>query len=457
VAFTVPKVVEQVLRTVAPTLLSALLGPFAGIGSAIVTAALDAWLGPVQTSSTVQQLPAPGQPGGTIPTLGAATPAEIVQTVQKNLDDPDFILALRQAELDLARYERELGFRFAELEEKSRERAGDFQTQAQIASPLMKWGMAIVVISIGAMFGVVIGSLLLVAGAVRIPAETAQMAVGVFGLIGAIVGHLSSYGTQVLGFYYGSSAGSAEKTERMSETMRDMGAALGDAATKPSPPTPPPPPPVVVVPPVTMPVPPVTPPAAASDWKQGPYGGARWRITEDGYVLVEGDARPQRTVGEPVTVRRIFAEHGHLIMEACRKHAVPAELVVCVIATESRGNADAILQEPDGRASGGLMQVTNTTGSEVLGRTVTADDLKDPQTNIEAGVAYLAQQRPITGFDPVLASAAYNAGGLHPPRAQDKNRFKLRSTADHLDRAVLWWNDVCYASKSNGWFKQPAA
>jgi hypothetical protein len=441
----IPPVVGTILRSAAPTLLTAIAipPPFGLIASAVVSGLLARYLPP--DVKPAQPPPQPGAP----PTL---TPAQVVQVVQANASDPQFMATLRQAELELQKYEMEQQFRFAELEVKDRTRAGDFQTASSTALPLLKWGMAIVVLSIGAMMSVIVGALLLIAGAVRIPAETAQMAIGVFGLIGSVVGFLSSYGTQILGFYYGSSVGSGEKTAELASTLRDQTEALGEAAAAGATERARPQPPVVVqVPPA--PVVPIDLPLAA-DWKQGPFGGVRFRLDADGYVLVEGEAAPGRTVGEPATVRRIWREYGAVIEPICASHGVPIELVVAVIATESRGQVNASLTEPDGRTSVGLMQILTGTASEVMGRPINGRELQEPALNIEAGVRYIRSQYNITAFLPPFVAAAYNAGGLYPPREQDRNRWRLRSTGDHIDRAVLYFNDCAFVARADGWTRR---
>lgn len=179
-------------------------------------------------------------------------------------------------------------------------------------------------------------------------------------------------------------------------------------------------------------------------------------MRQDGYLLVEGETVPGRTVGEPVTVRRIWREYGPVIEEVCGRHGVPLEIAVACIATESRGQPAAALKEPDGRVSVGLMQVLTGTASEVMGREITAAELSDPKIGIEAGVRYIAKQYPKTKFLPPFVAAAYNAGGLHRPRDQDTNRWNLRSTGAHIDRFVLFYNDSVYVAKEDNWSRRPA-
>lgn len=441
----IPSEVMDVLRVAAPTLATAFGGPLAGAAAAVAASALERYLSPSATS--------PALPG--MPVL-PPSPAEVVRTIQQNSSDPQFLLQLKIAEIELQKYERDLDFKFADLVLKDRQSSRDFQEKTDIAKPLMHWGMTIIVLSLGSLFLVVIGSLLLIAGFVKIPAETVQMAVGVFGLIGSITGLIGGFGMQIAGFYWGDSAASQGKTQALSEALQTSGAQLGQAAAtaskaaevaaaKPVAPAPQ----VVVVP--AQPAAPAEAAPAAVAWRQGPFGGARWQVLPDG-VLVEGDPTVARTVGEPVTVRRVWQTFGPILREVSARYGVPVEVAVMVICTESKGLAGATLQEPDGRTSSGLMQVLTGTASEMLGRPVSAEDLKNPQTSIEAGVAYIAHQKKDTWFDPILTAAAYNAGGIYEPRRQDTNRFNLRCTGDHLERAIRWYGDVCFVAKADNWF-----
>ena len=93
------------------------------------------------------------------------------------------------------------------------------------------------------------------------------------------------------------------------------------------------------------------------------------------------------------------AEVAAAIQESSLRHAVPAPVVEAVAWQESRYNQAAV--SPKGAR--GVMQLMPATAS-TLG--VDAADLK---SNIDGGVAYLAQQMRRYG-DLRLALAAYNAG-----------------------------------------------
>ena len=114
-------------------------------------------------------------------------------------------------------------------------------------------------------------------------------------------------------------------------------------------------------------------------------------------VFTSEGARP---IAPPTATSAITrAEVAAAIQEASLRHAVPAPVVEAVAWQESRFNQAAI--SPKGAR--GVMQLMPATAS-TLG--VDATDLK---SNIDGGVAYLAQQMRRYG-DLRLALAAYNAG-----------------------------------------------
>jgi soluble lytic murein transglycosylase-like protein len=108
------------------------------------------------------------------------------------------------------------------------------------------------------------------------------------------------------------------------------------------------------------------------------------------------------------------------------------------------------------------MQVTVATARAVMRREGIAsrqiDDhwLAVPGNGIRAGTAYLALQAEgelcniATMFDPPVAFAAYNAGGVYRMGGR-KNRWKMKQyparSGKHIDRAVKYFNDAVAALK----------
>lgn len=182
--------------------------------------------------------------------------------------------------------------------------------------------------------------------------------------------------------------------------------------------------------------------------------GVSWKLTPAG-IAIDG-APPMGTPGEPATVRKIWNRYGGLCASFARQHGVPVELIVATIATESGGDSTARRPEPKiGDESVGLMQTLVGTARQALGRkNVSGDDLTDAATSIDAGTAYIAQQRKITHWHAPLVAAAYNAGSIRLDDS-DRNRWKLlcypRGTGHHVDKFVAFFTDCMKVSGAEHW------
>jgi soluble lytic murein transglycosylase-like protein len=158
-------------------------------------------------------------------------------------------------------------------------------------------------------------------------------------------------------------------------------------------------------------------------------------------------------------VYNIWKRYGDLCSASAKRYGVPVELVVATIATESRGNPNARRSEPRIRdESVGLMQTLVATAQGALGRQgLKGDDLLDPVLSIEAGTAYIAQQRGASHFDPPLVAATYNAGSIRRDNG-DANRWKLlcfpTGTGRHVDSYVEWFSDYMRVSVEQEWGQQ---
>jgi hypothetical protein len=179
----------------------------------------------------------------------------------------------------------------------------------------------------------------------------------------------------------------------------------------------------------------------------------RWRLVPAG-VEIEGSG-VERTRGAPITVTRVWEKYAVEINRVAREWRVPCALIIATICTESGGRADAVRLEPGyisdeatpQKVSSGLMQTLLSTAREALQMSFDRAWLLQPANSIRAGTAYIARQAKLTGFDPPLVAAAYNAGQLaHQNGSQ--NRWKLRQypigTGAHCDRFVQFFNDAVF-------------
>jgi peptidoglycan LD-endopeptidase CwlK len=220
------------------------------------------------------------------------------------------------------------------------------------------------------------------------------------------------------------------------------------------------------------------PPLPSESW-HARWEGQEWRYDADGIFLRahESGRQPFRTPGEPTTCRRIWELFASPILDAARRHGVHPALIVMVIGTETafarkagftgpltfRWEAHVQVSDVNpprfGDYSAGPMQVLGTTARWVVRQQgldyepfsvapaleFCLEDpgslpLFDPAINIDLGTAVIRQRFAQTGDDPILVSAAYNAGGLYKTA---KNPWCLRTAGDHLDRAAAWYGDAC--------------
>ncbi|WP_165943258.1 transglycosylase SLT domain-containing protein [Roseicella aquatilis] len=457
-------VVSSVLRSAAPTLLTALAipPPFNLIASAVVSTAIAKYLPP-------DQAPAAAGPDTPPPPL---RPEQVTRLVEENAGNPQFILDLRRAEVDLRRYESEAGIRFAELEEKSRQRAADFQRDSGIGVRAFSAGMWLVGIALVGMLFIMVGAMALVFGGITLPYGSTDVAVAAFGLIGTAVGFVNGIAANVVNFYWGSSQSSRDKTDTLNDTVRELGRAAANRSPAAPPVDAPPPAPAQTAEVIAFPQP-ATPAATAT--RPAPTGlleevlpglttphemfpdGVSWALTRDGIAVEGGAARG--TAGQPTTIRTIWKRYGDLCSAAARHYGVPVELIVATIATESGGDPNARRAERRiNDESVGLMQTLVATARGALGRReLRGDDLLNPALSIEAGTAYIASQRGTTHFDPPLVAAAYNAGSIRRDGGE-RNRWKLLchplGTGAHVDRYCEWFADCMQVSAEQGWGSQ---
>lgn len=227
-----------------------------------------------------------------------------------------------------------------------------------------------------------------------------------------------------------------------------------------------------------QPLPADVPPPATNDWRRF-FNGIEYRCDPRGIYLrdVHGGTEPLRTPGTPTTCEAIWQLCGEYIIAASKKYGVSPELIMMTIATEAafakkhsftgpltfrwepHVEVNDVQPHHFGDYSAGPMQTLATTARWVI-RSQHLDydpfgvapdykqkpappethPLYDLKTNIDIGTAEIKQRWAGTHDDPIKVSAAFNAGGIYE---SDKNRWRLKTYGDHLDRAAKWYGDAC--------------
>jgi soluble lytic murein transglycosylase len=136
----------------------------------------------------------------------------------------------------------------------------------------------------------------------------------------------------------------------------------------------------------------------------------------------------------------LFIEHSYPILKVSQKQmAIEKALVHSIIRQESEFNPTA----KSGAGATGLMQLMHPTAKQIgrkINRPVTADSLKNPDTNVALGSNHLDQLIKQYKGSYVLAIAAYNAGGGNVNKWIKKNgdprKFK------RVDQVVAWIESI---------------
>jgi hypothetical protein len=159
---------KAAIGAIAPTVATALGGPLAGLAVDAVGKALG-W--------------------------SDATQEKVEDAFSKGQLTGEQILALKQAEIALVAQEKELGFKFAELEFKDRQGARDMQVATKSLMPAILSAL----VTLG-YFSILIG---MMRGALKVDDSQALL---------IMLGSLGTAWGAVMAFWFGSTHGSAEKT-----------------------------------------------------------------------------------------------------------------------------------------------------------------------------------------------------------------------------------------------------
>ena len=189
---------KKIINAVAPVLGTALGGPMAGAAVKVIAGAV----------------------------LGNenATEQQVTEAVMQGLS-PEALVKLREADNAFKVRMRELDIDLAKLNAATEQAyLSDVQDarQSHGGSLGVFWlGIAILLTFAGVMVAVLWGSFQMIAG--LIPIKDAGFASTVAGLVGTVIGYVAANAQQVVGYFFGSSKGSADKTDALAAAVRNVG------------------------------------------------------------------------------------------------------------------------------------------------------------------------------------------------------------------------------------------
>lgn len=163
------------LKTIAPTVASALLGPLGGVAVSAI---------------------------GKIIGVDEATTEKISAAIQDGRLTPDQLSELKQLEMQYQNDEKERGFRYAELAFRDRDSARNANVAGGIQGPLFIMSVILLILTLGTEIWVLFRGY---------PVEIPEI------IVGRVLGLMDAVAMMVLAYYYGTSSGSAQKTDLLAQ------------------------------------------------------------------------------------------------------------------------------------------------------------------------------------------------------------------------------------------------
>jgi hypothetical protein len=207
---------------------------------------------------------------------------------------------------------------------------------------------------------------------------------------------------------------------------------------------------------------------------QSRFGGREWRVSRYGVVSRTPGSdytRTHRTAGQPLTVMRYLQHWREPIVRVSQEEGAPVAIILATLAAEN-GTARIVGGEPyvrpprkepgylsdeetPHRISVGPCHVLISTARAAMGDpSIGREWLLDLENNLRASFRALRQkdERWGHGYDPVLAAAAYNSGGLYDasnPSSRFYNHWHLRchvrqNGRSHIGILADWYGDAAF-------------
>jgi hypothetical protein len=168
---------NEFLLGIAPTIASALLGPLGGVAVAGLTKIL-------------------GIDGGTV--------ADVSKAISDSRVTPDQIAEIKKLELEYQAKEKELGFRYSELEFKDRDSARQANVEGGVQAHMFWLSVALLVLTLGTEIFILFNGY---------PKTLPEI------IVGRILGLLDGVALLVLGYHYGTTSGSIQKSALLAQSV----------------------------------------------------------------------------------------------------------------------------------------------------------------------------------------------------------------------------------------------
>jgi len=159
------------LKKLAPTVATAFLGPLGGVAVSAI---------------------------GDVLGISEATQDKIAQVIQQGQLTPEQITAIKQLELQYQDHEKERQFKYSELAFKDRDSARANNTAGGTQRMLFGLSLVLLLVTLGSEVWVLFNG---------VPPGAPEI------IIGRVLGLMDSVALMVLAYHYGSSSGSAQKSE----------------------------------------------------------------------------------------------------------------------------------------------------------------------------------------------------------------------------------------------------
>lgn len=167
---------NEFLKNIAPTLASALLGPLGGVAVSAI---------------------------GNILGVSSATTATISKAFQDGKLTPEQLSAIKELELKYQNDEAERGFKYSELAFKDRDSARINNVAGGVQMPLFWLSLILLILTLGTEIWVLFKGY---------PETLPEI------IVGRVLGLMDAVAMMVLAYWYGTTNGSAQKTQLLAQT-----------------------------------------------------------------------------------------------------------------------------------------------------------------------------------------------------------------------------------------------